>query len=271
MVGVAGPTSTMRQRLRWVWIILLLCSYSLFTYNLFPGWWFSLMGTVLVLGFAYLAWPTAWAARTGVRIDRRVALVVPGLYLATAALGAVLVRCAASADGVAITPVWELDGFWSLVAYSAGQTFTEEIVLGALLLGAVSYRWQGTHRVVISVAVAAVFALFHVAFYGFRPEDMVNQGWLGPMTIVAVFAVGVLRNNLILGSGHVWFAWAVHFGWNTVFIHNAYEAGTRNLNEPEVFNLVLGYGTTAAAILATALMSTWIFRRALGAEPRDPR
>lgn len=255
---------------RWskgLWIALLVCGYPLLTYRLFGGWWVAMTGSVLIVGLARLAWPADWRQRTGLCIPRRAVPAVPIAYLVSAAAAFGLVSLAAASPDVTFRPVWELEGFGLAIAHSAAQTLNEEIILGALLLNTVTVCWRRPRPILVSVSVAAAFALFHLAFYGLRPEGAVNMGLLGAPALAALFGIGVLRNNLILGSRHVGHAWAIHFGWNTIFLNSAYVLGGQSLNEPRMFNLVLGHWMTVTVVLTGAAVTTLVLRRALLARP----
>ena len=250
-----------------LWIALLVCGYPLLFYGLFGGWWVAMTGTLLIVGLARLAWPADWRQRTGLCIPGRAALAAPVAYLACAALAFGLISRAAASHDVTFSPVWELERFGFAIAHSAAQTLNEEIVLGALLLNAVTVWWKRPRPILVSVAVAAAFALFHLAFYGLRPEGAVNMGLLGLPALAALFGIGVLRNNLILGSRHLGHAWALHFGWNTIFLNSAYLLGGQSLDEPQMFNLVLGHWMTVAAVLTGAAVATFVLRRELLERP----
>ena len=62
-------------------------------------------------------------------------------------------------------------------------------------------------------------------------------------------------------------AWAIHFGWNTIFLNSAYVLGGQSLNEPQMFNLVLGHRMTAAVVLTGAAVTTFVLRRVLLERP----
>ena len=93
----------------------------------------------------------------------------------------------------------------------------------------------------MSAGVAALFAVLHSIFYAWRPASMINYGVLSTITLLTIFAVGLLRNNLILAAGNIAFAWAIHLGWNLVFMDSSYvSTAYARLDEPAVFNAVLG-------------------------------
>ena len=257
---------------RWWWGAVV-AGYALMTYNLFSAWWASLAGTALILWFARLARPGDWIERTGLRVPAHAAAFAIVLCAGCAALALVLIDRATAAAGVGFSAFSEFEGWHLRALATAGQTLNEEIVLGALLLWMVSTRWKGALPITIAVAVAALFAVFHLGFYALRPESVVNQGLVGLPALLSLFAIGVLRNDLILGTGHVGYAWGIHFGWNLVFFNSGYARadGSGALDEPEMFNSVLGDPLTLTVIVAAAISRLlWQRRRRLSPGDSGP-
>lgn len=88
-------------------------------------------------------------------------------------------------------------------------------------------------------------------------EDV--RGILTLSTLVTLFAIGVLRNNLILTTGHIGYTWALHFSWIVVMFggtHLHLENFTE-LTEAERFNLYLG--STWMLIIAVVLTGLSFF------------
>ncbi len=248
----------------------IVASFLLFTYNPQFGCWLSLLGTVLVLAFSRLAWPGEWAARVGFRIPVMEILSSCVLLLVCVAVSYTMVRIAAGGAGVSFTPFFARENMVFRLVHTAGQTVNEEMVLGALLLGVVSRRCARARFIVVSVLVAVVFALLHFAFYAFRPESAVNYGILSIPALLSVFGAGVLRNNLILHYRHVGFAWAIHLGWNLVFLNSSLSAGGSRLNEPRQFNLLLGHPIMVVVVLAAMAATIVLCRKKLFAQRDRP-
>jgi hypothetical protein len=259
-------TTTFARARQAVSVTAIVLLFGCLSYRPDLGCWVSLAGSLLILAFAKLAWPRDWVTRAGLRIRWREAVVSGLLFLAGLTVSYVLVHRAANASGIEFVPMVERSDIGYLFVHTVGQTLNEEIVLGALLLTALS-RWCGNRRLIlVSVGVALVFALLHSAFYAFRVESDPNYGWLTVTALVAVFGVGVLRNNLILASRHIGYAWAIHLGWNVVCFHSRFTVPDRavpSLNEPERFNLLLGYPVTVIVVTAAAAVSVVAFRRRL--------
>ncbi|MEZ6009297.1 MAG: hypothetical protein R3F05_16260 [Planctomycetota bacterium] len=126
------------------------------------------------------------------------------------------------------------------------QAWNEEIVLGALFLLPLVRRTK--RPVLTSLAVAVVFAGLHVLLYGFGAHGR----WLDPMTVATLVAVGALRNVLLLLTGHIGLAFALHAAWNvSMFAGVWYQVpGMWRLSEPQVFDAFLGQ---PAMVVATAV------------------
>jgi hypothetical protein len=74
----------------------------------------------------------------------------------------------------------------------------------------------------------------------------------------------VAWNNLYLAFRHIGFSWALHAGWNVVWLPAPiYDAATnQRLHEPQVFDLVLGSPTIfALACVMAALSLVLLVRR----------
>ena len=131
------------------------------------------------------------------------------------------------------------------------QALNEEVLLGFLPLMALRRRFG--RPVAVAIALAALFALLHIALYRWGG----HQKGIRWETGVALLAVGVLRNALILAAKHVGFAWALHVAWNlTMFAgHWRHGVGGPFLSEPEIFDSFVGHPAVAAIAGAAALGS----------------
>jgi hypothetical protein len=80
---------------------------------------------------------------------------------------------------------------------------------------------------------------------------------LSMAALATLFLAGVAMNNLYLAFRHIGFSWALHAGWNVVWLPAAfYDAATNHrLYEPQIFDRVLGSPTVVAAACAMALLS----------------
>lgn len=234
-----GRTSLIGKTLRVTALVLIPISFLCLTY---ADWWTPPVGSALIVLLARLAWPKQWAKAVGLSIPLdQAGISLVALCIVAIASSSIIAAIAAS-KGIAFTPVWESKAWGLPLFHTAGQTLNEEIVLGALLLRAVKSRLKVVHPLAISTTVALAFSLLHYAFYGLRPPGSPNYGALSVATLASLFTIGVVRNNCILSTGNVGYAWAIHLGWNAVFMNGTYTwlGSDVSLAEPAMFNAILG-------------------------------
>jgi hypothetical protein len=228
----------------------------------YAKWWMAPAASVLIVLLASLAWPRRGLDAVGLKIP----LAQTGvslLILCTVAVAAHgIIPVITAPEGIAFTSAWESKK-WIPLAHTLGQTLNEEMVPGALLLKLIRKKSRSLHPCVTSAAVALVFSLAHYLFYRARPAESWNYGALSVATLVSLFAIGVARNNCILSTGNVGYAWALHLGWNAVFVNSTYiwQNSNTKLAEPAMFNIVLGNTTMVAISLALMGLSLLLFLR----------
>ena len=223
--------------------LLIGLSFIFLTYN---HWLLAPLGPLLIILLSFAAWPGENLERLGLRIPSRHALAALVLLPLTTAFAWLVIGYATRIQGVILIPLWQKPHPLELVAHTIGQTLNEEMILGALLVSAV---------------VAALFTVLHYIFYAWRPESWINYGVLSTVTLLTIFAVGLLRNNLILSAGNIALAWAIHLGWNLVFMDSSYVSTAQaRLAEPAVFNTVLG-NVLVLGVIAAAAASTVFYSR----------
>ena len=230
---------------------LIILTYLLLTYT--GGVW-ALLGSVLIVLIAWLAWRRLWAEHLGLQASTVQWLLALLALVLTGIVAWILINAACQAQGIHLTPIWLREDWVILALHTLGQTLNEEIVLGWILLTSLHHRLPQVRLPVLALIVALIFAGLHLAFFAARPSDNHIYGILSAATLLSLFAVGMLRNNLILGMGSITLAWGVHLGWNLIFIDSAYtweETGGK-LAEPAIFNVVFGY--TPIILLLTGLM-----------------
>jgi len=242
-----------QRYLQLLWGSLILLSYLLFSYNVFSGWWYSGIGTVLVVFFAFLLWRQYFLFRIGLKMNAVILLTALFLMLILTAGGYGLMKSIANRNGVMI----QYADYRNFI-HDLFYTLNEEMILGAILLGQVRRRVKKLHPVAVSVLVAILFAFVHYLFYRWIFNDRGILTWL---TLISLIMVGVLRNNLILTTGHVGFSWAFHASWMAVMF-GTYHYHTGNLEallEYERFNLYLGSPITFMIITVLAILSFILF------------
>jgi len=251
----------------------LIAAYACLTYVPNAGLWVSIAGSLAIVACAWIAWPGEGLERVGLRLAPRQVLGTAVLLVAVFLLAWPLLERTAHGAEVEAVHVLALDSAPLLLLHTCGQTLNEELVLGALLLGLVRRWLPRSGTLAISVLVAALFTAFHYGFYALRPVGMPHHGELTLLSLLTLFAVGVMRNRLILASGHIGCAWAIHFGWNACFMAGAFrfrETG-EPLDEPQLFNLLLGTPLTTGIAIGAAALTIALTRGSsrLG-EPRTP-
>jgi hypothetical protein len=242
--------------------VLILIAYFCLTY---ADWWMAPVASVLIVLLAHLACPGRGLDTIGLRIPlAQIGVSLLILCIVAVAAGGIIPTIAAS-EHITFTPAWESKK-WTALTHTVGQTLNEEIVLGALLLKSIRKKTRAAHPCVTSAAVALAFSLAHYLFYCARPPGSSNYGTLSVVTLVSLFAIGMARNNCILSTGNVGYAWALHLGWNAVFINSTYTWPSSNtrLAEPAMFNVVLGNTTMVAISLALMGLSLLPFTKSAG-------
>jgi hypothetical protein len=86
---------------------------------------------------------------------------------------------------------------------------------------------------------------------------------LSMASLATLFFSGVAMNNVYLAFRHIGFSWALHAGWNVIWLPAAFFDASTNerLYEPQVFDRVLGSPAIVAIACATAVLSFALFAR----------
>ncbi|MBN1417227.1 MAG: hypothetical protein JXP34_00535 [Planctomycetes bacterium] len=242
----SGATARVGSRIRRaVWIALALIAYAGLTYipgaAWWAGWWISSAGALLIILFGRLAWPREWIDRLGLRLGLRGLAGTAVLCAASLLLFHSIVSVIVRSNALIWVPSSKIPGGRPYYVHTAAQVLNEELVLGALLLLSIRRRWPRPPASAIAFCVAAAFAAIHFAFYAWRPHADPNYGLLSPAALVALLLAGIVRNVLILRTGHIGYAWAIHFAWNVLFFCGYFlrqPEGTA-LSEPDRFNVIL--------------------------------
>ncbi|MBN2353107.1 MAG: CPBP family intramembrane metalloprotease [Spirochaetales bacterium] len=240
-----------------VLVLLLLAGYVFFTYSSAGGVMLGALGTIFIVICASLAWPERYKEYLGLIDLRKAWLASLALILLTGGIAFVLIRAIAAARGIGFG--LDTAGLLPALSQIPFQTLNEELVLGALLLLSLRRRFRRPPSLLLSFAAALAFSLLHLAFYAAVAGE--NRGPLTPVTLASLFLAGLIRNNFILYQRSVWAAWAVHIGWNAVFLGPFVLDA---MNEPTRFNIFLGsYLTLAffAALLAASSLFLFLRRK----------
>lgn len=227
-------------------LTLLLFSHLQLSYNFNQSWWHSAAGTAAVVLLGWLIWKKRLQATAGLAIPLK---QLPLIFLSAAALALIsfAVMRLMSGDNVLISstgPKNYIHNFFYII--------NEEIVLGAIMLYLLTER-VSLRPIFASAILALVVALAHLVLYKFYFRD---KGLLLWSTVASLFLVAFAKNNLIIRTGHIGYAWAMHFGWMVVMYGCSHtHAGTAApLSDLDKFNLYLGspYFMLIAGLAAAA-------------------
>jgi len=196
-----------------------------------------------ILAVAAWCWGRAAPRRVGVRIPwadlaRAAMLLIVGLWVTGWLLDSI-----ATASGVRVDQ--------HRPAFSLSQVFHQELVLRALLLGALVDRVRPP--IVLAAAAAVLFAGIHPLLFWWQ------AGLVLPLTTsLSLFCFGLASNWVFLRSGHIAYSFALHAAWNLQRFGGLYvDANTgRPISEARSFALIEGSGL---AVLAGALLVAGVF------------
>ena len=239
-----------------LWLMLLIASYLLLSYNALGGWWNSSMGTLLILLFSYAIWHKDFAANIGLVTDLKTIIISLALAVVVIVCSFLVMMHIASGYGVTI----QLPG-WKDYYHDIFYTLNEEIVLGAIILFWLTRR-KKVRPLWASAGLAVAFALIHFVFYRWI---FLDRGIIRIPALVTLFMVGFLRNSLILATGHIGYSWAIHFGWIAVMFGSAHLNLTTGTipSEYEKFNMYLGSPLmiVCSSLLAASALAYMIWKR----------
>ena len=203
-------------------------------------WWAFVLVSVAILGVLRLLLGQQWTDYAGLRLPpAHMFMVVVAFAVVATGSKALLHHVYETAGLRADAPsIEDQAGFLF-------QAFNEEILFRALLVGfLIQYARPA---LLISLGVAAIFAAAHFLLYRYsNPMHLA----LSMAALTTLFLAGVAMNNLYLAFRHIGFSWALHAGWNVVWLPAIfYDASTSaRLFEPQIFDRVL----SAPAVVITA-------------------
>lgn len=213
-------------------IISIIFVHLLFSYNYFNGWWYSFLGTNIIILLSYFAWKREFLTITGLNLSLRTLLfsiLIMGLVILTSAL---IISFSKGSEGLLFNT-----GNWKSYFHQVFYIVNEEIIMGSLPIYFLIKKLN-MNKWLVATGIALLFSILHFAFYLWVFDQ---RGLLKLTTLVTLFLVGFFRNTLIIRNGHIGYSWAFHFGWMSVMFGSfpQYSDGTP-LREPESFNLFLG-------------------------------
>ncbi|MBN2773266.1 MAG: hypothetical protein JXR31_03385 [Prolixibacteraceae bacterium] len=214
-------------------VAMLLLSYLLFSYYALGGWWNSSVGTVLIQFFSYRLWNKEYLKITGLKVSLKSVIFsfLSLTFFLIAFYFLILVIAGKNQVVISLTN-------WQSYYHTFFYTLNEEIILGAIVINMAVLKLK-MKPIVVSVVLAIIFSSIHFTFYKWV---FLNRGTIGILTLTTLFFVGILRNNLIIKTGHIGYSWALHFSWMVIMFglfHSYLDSGEKLL-EYERFNLYLG-------------------------------
>ncbi|MEN8229326.1 MAG: hypothetical protein ABFS38_14300 [Bacteroidota bacterium] len=234
---------------------LLILLYILFSYSFLGGWFYSSLGSILIIFLGYLIWGKDFLKQIGLQLNLQAITksIILAVIIASCAL--LIMKYIGNRGNIRIDyDNWR--GYYHVMFY----VLNEEIVIGAILLFTVVYKWK-IRPVVASLCIAILFSLIHYIFYKWIFAD---RGILGISTLITLFLVGFVRNSLIILNGHIGYSWALHFGWIAIMFGSIHTYLKTNMYvaESERFNLYLGSAEMLiiSVIMAGFTLAYWIIK-----------
>ena len=212
---------------------LLIMVYFVFSYYVFNGWWYSSIGSLLIISIAYLIWNKDFLRQTGLLLDLPILARSLILAVITTILSLLIMKYIASRNYIHIEYT-----NWRDYYHDVFYILNEEIVLGAICLFTMINDLK-IKAFTTSLLLAVFFAIIHYIFYRWI---FLDSGILGLTSLITLFLVGFVRNSLIVITGHIGYSWALHFGWMSIMFGSMHTDGISalDLTETERFNLYLG-------------------------------
>ena len=223
----------MRSLRNRVLTILLLSSYLVFTYYVFKGWWYSSVGTIVILFFSYMIWGNRFIDVTGLRLKKNTILITFVLAALFVVCSYIIIKYIGYRYGVTVSYTGFVNYYHDIF-----YILNEEIILGGIAIYILLNKYN-LSPLVASAGLALAFSLIHFVFYRWI---FLETGIIKVETLIVLFLVGFVRNNLIIIFRHIGYSWALHFGWMAVMFGSSprYEGTGMGMTEPEKFNMFLG-------------------------------
>ena len=240
-----------------IYFLLLLLSYLLFSYYIFDGWWYSSIGTLLILFFSKLLWKREYLTNTGLKLQLKNVIVSFVLAFLVIVAALALMKAIAAKHDIMI-----LFTNWHYYFHDIFYTLNEEIALGSIILFWLT-RKKNIKPLYTSAGLAVFFAMIHYIAYRwiFLEKGIVSIEALGTL-----FFIGLVRNNLILITGHVGYSWALHFGWMAVMFgsYHVYTETSVEVSDYMKFNIYLGSAELLIISIVLAGISLFFMARHQG-------
>ena len=215
-------------------------------------WWAFALVTAAIAVALRLVLGAQWTGPAGLKLSPAQAFWVIVAFAVVAAASTMRLHHVYQAAGLTVTApaIEDQAGFLF-------QALNEEILFRALLIGLVIQLVRPASLVsliLISLGLALVFPAAHFLMYRYsNPMHLA----LSLPALATLFCAGLAMNTLYLTFRHIGFSWALHAGWNVVWLPASfYDAATHSrLHEPQIFERVLGSAEVVAAAATMAVLS----------------
>lgn len=241
--------------------------FAFCTYALDYGWWISLLGASLILAFGKFALGAGWRTHLGLAVPKRDLVFAVISFIALCLVFGVYIFYQVKTYELVFYWYWQLDvPFYHL--HTLAQVFSEEIALGGIpllwlarIINASSSQKtllnQHGKVIVAAVLFAVIFSFLHFALYAWSPFIPKTSMQLSALSLFSLFCVGVIRNLLIVWRAHIAYALSLHLAWNVFFFGGMVFRGNSQVDEIELFNLILG--KPQVALLLTLITAVILF------------
>lgn len=233
---------------------LLIIAYGFLSYNYFGGWYDSSIGTIAIVIISYLIWKNNFLSRIGLKLNPKKIIKTATILSILLVANYLIIKYLANKQNIQISLLnWR--SYYHIFFY----TLNEEIIVGALPLFALA-RKKSIGPVAAIIGLAVIFSLMHFVFYKWVFDD---RGNIELTTLITLFFIGIVRNDLIIRTGHIGYSWALHFSWVAIMFgtFQFYSGSESGLSERTRFNTYLGSTEMLiiSCLLVGMVMASWIF------------
>ncbi len=216
--------------------------------------WRFPIGTLGVLSACGLVFTGQLLEKSGLRISRRDAGISAALFFMVYLVARRLIPW--SIQEISVNSAFVMDRFNWQLGLQFFQVLNDEIVLRAVLLGALFYALR--EKLLTSIIAAFLFSLAHAAYYYSGAEPV----QLAPLVLLNLFLFSLVCNWTFFTFKHIGFAIALHAGWNLFrFSGHLIDFSTHQpVSEGQTFNLIeSSLGLTL--LIGTVLLALQLIRK----------
>ena len=240
-------------------ILIMVASLFYFNYLGYLAWWISALETGLLTGIGYLVWGTDLVRHLGIPNKPISVIFTFVVFIGVVLTSYFVCTLIAHKHGLTLDYHFKISHFHYLF-----YSFNDEVIYGALLMFYLGNVLGPKYMLLISIVVALGFTIIHYLFYQYSASSLMEDTLYIP-TLISLFFVGLIRNNLIYIFRHIGYAWAIHAGFiSVVFGVCIYRASHLIYGGANVLNLVLGDIFFMGPLGIIAVWTSWWLDRSLG-------